>query len=189
MATTRAPAHITVATLRSRGWTDALIRRHLGDPDRLAPNPHYSQAGGAMRLYALARVEAAESGTAKADLADAAAKRIDRQVASAKAVGTKTAALIAEVDALTLNVARHPWDNVRAAALDGNQHRQMAHEPYEVFVRRMVMNYLRHECTNYHHGLASLFARVGGRGKAYEHLRHKVEDAILDAYPELSGEG
>jgi hypothetical protein len=44
---------VTLSTLRERGWTDAGILRYLGDPDRVAPNPHYRRAAP-MRLYRLA---------------------------------------------------------------------------------------------------------------------------------------
>ena len=50
---------ITLSTLKSRGWTPAMIRDVLGPPDAEAPNPHYSQ-GAPMKLYYLHRVEAAE---------------------------------------------------------------------------------------------------------------------------------
>ena len=57
----KGPPHITISRMKSeRGWTDGLVRTHLGDPDKLAPNPHYRSAPE-MRLYRLDRVEAAET--------------------------------------------------------------------------------------------------------------------------------
>lgn len=47
------------ATLIKRGWTVGMIRRYLGDPDKLANNPHH-MSGPRAQLYNLARVEAAE---------------------------------------------------------------------------------------------------------------------------------
>ena len=55
------PVWITPARLKSeRGWTDGLIKRYLGEPDKLVPNPHYRRARAKMRLYDLARVVQAE---------------------------------------------------------------------------------------------------------------------------------
>lgn len=178
---------ITFTGLKARGWTDGLIRRHLGEPDEVAANPHYSQAGAPMRLYALARVEAAEGTVAKEDLAARRRNGTRNRQAAAAAVATKERRLIAEIDALTIRVERQPWGDVVRDALSGNRHRQMSHETDGEFLDRMVMNYLRHEITNYHAGLDMLFARVGGRGEAYEHLKDRIEQAIYDVYPELSG--
>jgi hypothetical protein len=53
--------YITPTRLKSdRGWTDALIKRFLGDPDELAVNPNYS-SGPRMRLYDIDRVMAVEA--------------------------------------------------------------------------------------------------------------------------------
>jgi len=51
---------IGAAGLKKRGWTEAMIRDLLGEPDRYVRNPHYSSAGP-MRLWRLQRVEAAEA--------------------------------------------------------------------------------------------------------------------------------
>lgn len=42
-----------------RGWTDALVRKFLGQPDELKTNPYYKKAPK-MKLYSLARIEKAE---------------------------------------------------------------------------------------------------------------------------------
>ena len=46
--------------LSERGWTEAMIRDLLGEPDLLADNPHYKSAAP-MRLWRLQRAEAAEA--------------------------------------------------------------------------------------------------------------------------------
>ena len=48
------------AGLRARGWTEAMIRDLLGEPDLHADNPHYSSAAP-MRLWRLQRAEAVEA--------------------------------------------------------------------------------------------------------------------------------
>jgi hypothetical protein len=46
--------------LRHRGWTEAMIRDLLGQPDVLTDNPHYKTAAP-RRLWRLRKVEAAEA--------------------------------------------------------------------------------------------------------------------------------
>ena len=46
---------ISLSGLKSRGWTAAMIRDLLGEPDKQVPNPHYRQAAP-MKLYYLFRV-------------------------------------------------------------------------------------------------------------------------------------
>ena len=52
--------YLTMAALRERGWTDAMIRDYLGEPDATRPNPRYRSAAP-MKLYLAQRAEAAEA--------------------------------------------------------------------------------------------------------------------------------
>jgi hypothetical protein len=51
---------VGAAGLKARGWTEAMIRDLLGDPDLTVDNPHYKTAAP-MRLWRLQRAEAAEA--------------------------------------------------------------------------------------------------------------------------------
>jgi hypothetical protein len=46
--------------LKERGWTEAMIRDLLGDPDLMVDNPHYKKAAP-MRLWRLQRAETVEA--------------------------------------------------------------------------------------------------------------------------------
>ena len=60
---TERPPTITVSRLKGElGWTDELIRQHLGDEDVRLRNPHYSTSAP-MRLYRLDRVETVTEAT------------------------------------------------------------------------------------------------------------------------------
>jgi hypothetical protein len=48
------------AGLKKRGWTEAMIRDLLGEPDWSADNPHYKTAAP-MRLWRVQRIDAAET--------------------------------------------------------------------------------------------------------------------------------
>jgi hypothetical protein len=52
---------VTLSTLKERGWTNAAVRRWLGQEDATLPNPYYRSAGAPMRLFVLRRVEAVEA--------------------------------------------------------------------------------------------------------------------------------
>ena len=83
---------ITLSTLKQRGWTEAMIRDVLGNPDALAPNPHYSK-GAPMKLYTLQRVVEAESSE-------------DYRVAKEKADRRRVAARKGQATAQTMKEAR-----------------------------------------------------------------------------------
>ena len=64
--------HCSVAGLKHRGWTDAMIRDLLGEPDKRGANPHYRKAAPT-RLFKISRVElieATEAFTERMALAD-----------------------------------------------------------------------------------------------------------------------
>ena len=60
--------------LKRRGWTDAMVQQFLVEPDKLVPNPHYPKSAP-MRLYAVARVEEAESTDEYREAREAADRR------------------------------------------------------------------------------------------------------------------
>ena len=58
--------HYSVSSLKHRGWTDAMVRDLLGDPDKRSVNPHYRKAAQT-RLYAIERVHETEATEAFAE--------------------------------------------------------------------------------------------------------------------------
>jgi hypothetical protein len=75
--------------LRERGWTEAMIRDFLGEPDLYVDNPHYKSAAS-MRLWRLQRAEAAEQTPEFAKRRERAEReRPVRLAAAAQAVETK----------------------------------------------------------------------------------------------------
>lgn len=66
--------HLSAAGLRARGWTPAMVRQLLGDPDLLRSPPHFRSARQT-RLYSVERVEAAERSEEFRAASAAAARR------------------------------------------------------------------------------------------------------------------
>jgi hypothetical protein len=85
---------LTMAGLRERGWTDAMIRDYLGEPDAKRPNPRYRTAAP-MKLYLAERADAAEASPEWVERKMRGATRraaglavADRKQAETEAVGT-----------------------------------------------------------------------------------------------------
>jgi hypothetical protein len=87
-------SHVIMSTLAERGWTPAIVKKHLGAPDRTAPNPYRRAAE--VKLYSVQRVrEAEQRETWAADLARAAR----RKEAAARGRATRQANAEARRDA------------------------------------------------------------------------------------------
>ena len=59
--------YYTTANLKKRGWTDSIIKQHLGKPDDVHANPQ-GRLRARIKLFAVDRVHELEFGRAKADL-------------------------------------------------------------------------------------------------------------------------
>ena len=59
--------YYTTADLKERGWTDSIIKLHLGKPDGARANPQ-GWLRARIKLFVVHRVHELESGKAMADL-------------------------------------------------------------------------------------------------------------------------
>ena len=198
----KAPKYITPTGLRGkRYWTDKMIRDLLGEPDKTAPNPHYSNASP-MRLYLLDRVDAIDA-TLDTDAMRAARER--RSAAARQAAVTRKANIPKRAAACDLQCDfGEPLEEVRREAAVANENiREYHREEYDKYAARCrrrgqkplprrgprhpgvpaedrwAVNYLRHERTDYDlwlYKLGSAARRV---------LRRRIHEEIARAYPEL----
>lgn len=189
---------LTASGVKERGWTDALIRDFLSEPDETRPNPRYRVAGAPVRLYRLSRVEEAE---AVEEFKARLEKARVRSAAGKKAAGKKREELKALIAGVVINVERRPLDQVRAEAITHYNERNSAlswRYPYREygyatpnsdhdFLERITVNYVRHELTAYDGLWQSLYGQVG-RDEAYILLRDRVLAAIAETYPDLADE-
>ncbi|PSR20024.1 MAG: hypothetical protein C7B45_16965 [Sulfobacillus acidophilus] len=192
-----APILMTRARLKSeRFWTDALIRRYLGTPDHLAPNPHY-RSGPPMTLYNLDRVIACEQQPEVAQaLQRVAERRPQRQRAAQDAAERQRRAVLDWVRAQTIHIPvlphkvliRQACDHYNALWMDrGRDDKWATPSDDPAFLARIAVNYLRHACSPYEDRLDDLFGQIGAtEGRLL--LEHRVLTAIAQQYPALAAE-
>lgn len=195
-------AYLTVPALKTRGWTDALVRTFLGEPDRTTTNPHY-RSGPPMRLYLRARVESSEVLPAftvaqtKAQARQARGRVVSQQKREAMAAWVERLqiavprlepAVLVERACAHYNRGAHVpewvWERQQR---DGYEHPAATPDSPPPFLARITVNYLRHQLTRYERLLGQTFGKVGaaaGRGA----IAKKVFTAIGETYPHLAGE-
>jgi hypothetical protein len=184
---------ISHPTVRERGWTDAMIRDLLGEPDATRTNPIYRSAPPA-RFYSLIRVQAAEAEEKFTQRRDAAAKRSATSSAAAERKRQELLEGIAPIPSPAVAVL--PMAELIQRACDAyNDYQSANRREYDWasprsrpdFLDRIMVNYLRHELTPYEKRLYEVAGRVGVRD-AEQMIRESVYDAIAGAYPHLQNE-
>jgi hypothetical protein len=180
----------TKTELISRGWTSRSIELFLGEPDELRRNPKYKSAAP-MRLYATARVEKIEN-SAKYKKHLEASKC--RKIAAQKAVKTKREQLTewaknwrptVHVEAKKLLDEAIESYNYGIIFRANSERASRSSSP--LFLQRITMNYLRHECSDYEAALAEIKGRVG-TSDAYEEIRGII-DQKLEPYVAAAMDG
>lgn len=188
--------NITPTGLKARGWTEAMIKQYLGEPDELKPNPYYKSAAP-MRLYNLKRVEKVEK-SKKFIEAKAAADR--RKESAAKGVDTKVEKAIQYAKTVKIEVPVIDYDTLVKHACrhyndwhecDRNGMLNLDFIPADPkhsdpeFLHRITINYLRHECTSYDDELDKLFGKTGTH-EAHQILQRRINKEIRATYPQLN---
>lgn len=200
--------HVSVAGLRARGWTPGMVRRLLGEPDLLRPNP-VSPAAPRTRLYRLDRVEAAERGEEFRAASATAARRSATARAAAyrrrREVLIRIVAEPIEVPRLTpgrlTQLATEYRRRVEGGGTKGRPGEARApstagdapstageaESDGPGTLDRWKVAYLRHRLARYDELPAEL-GNGPGRAGAEALLRRRVYDAIRQAYPGLAAE-
>jgi hypothetical protein len=191
---------VNISELKQRGWTDSAIRKFLGEPDKLKPNPHYKKAPP-MRLYDSDRVEQTEESEEWKEWYQKSLDRREKQSqAMQESAQKKRQELIEKAKAMLeyhfpekkptpQAVISHWWEN--------RQNHELSRDRFDAFfalsipaqedldaetLNRWAQNMLRHEYTNYDEICLFLGGEIG-KEEAYNALRGTVDKAI-DEYLE-----
>lgn len=181
--------------LTERGWTKTMIPRFLPEPI-LKPNPFYRSAAP-MKLW---RKEDVENAEATEEFAKAKSIADKRKKSAEKAVETKTNALRADMKAFieSIRVEVIPNGELRKLAVEA---RQMWYEETEQTSKygwdamnadqatkdRWVVNFIRHNLTEYDENLAEMKGKTGVR-ELYPEYKEAILKKIAEAYPKYRRE-
>ncbi|MFF8836999.1 hypothetical protein [Streptomyces sp. NPDC015130] len=177
--------YVTLTGVRRRGWTDAMIRDLLGSPDVQGRDPRrWSLAP--VRLYLLVRVETVER---TAEFAAASLLSKARSAAAGLYAERRRAAVLTAIRAAPIDVPLLPGPELERRAV---RHRHLlgARGPGEVprgALVRWQVSYLRQALARYESLLDGLYGEAG-RQDAERLLRHRLYEAIAEAYPALAQE-
>ncbi len=180
------PDCYTLTQLKERGWTPALIDRHLGEPDKTKRNP-FSKRNPPMRLWLMTRVEEAETlhGIRPREKSPA------RSAAMKASAQKRAEEMLREIEALPIEVPDlEPEELLKRAVTHYNERRRWDDAPATTgsdpdFLARIQINYLRHAMTDYDTLLDERAGKVGIRMGGHARIFRRVMDAIQARYPHL----
>jgi hypothetical protein len=188
---------------KGRSWTDTLIERFLGEPDKLVINKYY-RSGPRVRLYKLERVlQAEETSEFKAAFVISQKRSMKAKEAAEKGIDTKIDKLCDEILGITgdslpdftpeeltlaacknynsLGIPEHIYFKIIES---GGDFREASPQSEKPFLDRITVNYLRHTYFGYDESLSYIDGRVG-KDIAYSMLREEIDEAIHEKYPWL----
>ena len=187
---------ITASGMKERGWTDKLIRDYYPTPYATKKNPVYASASP-MKFYSINEVERIENlPEYKAKLDKLKEGKQKRQAAASKAVETKTKSTLEIVKSTKIGVIKIKNKYLLRDAIDAYNDFNCERGRFESiasknsdkeFLDRIVVNYVRHNLTEYDYTLYQLVAKTG-KSKAYVLLNEKIYSAIAEVYPHLKHE-
>ena len=181
--------HIVKAEIiKTRNWTESLIKKHLGEADMLKTNPNY-KGGAQMKLFLLERVlQVEKSKEFQVDFE----KSKRRRIASLNVIKTKTDNLIHNINNLEIVVEKIGFNILLKATIDHYNSRNIFSFINEKTLdtktkNRLMVNYIRHHLTSYESFLDDINCQVG-KLKAYKTLNRRLYDKISEVYPTLKME-
>lgn len=183
--------YIYKSKLKERGWTDKMIEKFAGEPDKVVQNPFYRSKQSF--LYLSKRIEKIEKYKRFIKMKEESAPRqASAQKAAQKAVKTKTQKSIEYVETMQIEIPTYKRETLERLAYNSWLEHQELRGNYFAFefefeyvqedtMKRWCINYLRHECTEYDERLYRLFGKVGVQ-KAHDILKDKITKAIYAKY-------
>ena len=136
--------------IKTRNWTESLIKKHLGEPDLLKTNPHY-KSGSQMKLFLLERVIQVEN-SKEFQVDFEKSKR--RRIAALNMIKTKTENLIHNINNIEIMVEKIDFYKLLKDTIDQYNSRNIFSWINEKTLdnktkNRLIVNYIRHHLTSY----------------------------------------
>lgn len=165
--------------IKTRGWTNSLIKKFLPTPDATKTNPIFKSAAP-MKLYNINKVKRIERSKAFKEAKEVAQKKKD---SAQKATETKKANTFKRIENLNFNILGIDKKRLIQRAIN---HYETYHDTKviyadEEFINRITINYLRHNCTKYDKVLDGLYGSVG-KQEAHDIIKQKLNDTIKEKY-------
>jgi len=180
--------YLTKTELAKR-WSNSLIDSYFPICSLERPNPQY-RGGSPMQLYDLGKVRHIESSDAfKADYQ----KVLKRKIAAMERARRKREELTMYANGVQIEVPDYEkgkliekacnhynsWKEWKEGGWDGEWRATPSCD--ESFLKRITINYLRHECTCYEKELEKFFSKVG-KSEAHNVLQERINEAIKQKY-------
>ena len=168
----------------SKRWSLALIEKYFPKCSKEKVNPYYKCAPP-MQLYDINKVKMIEStDDFKADY-EKTAKRKDAALARAK---KKHDELVMYANGIQIHIFSKEQLTKKACNHYNWRNESMErYAPYaspssdEEFLKRITINYLRHQCTVYENELDKFHRKVG-KQEAHDVLKERINEAIKEKY-------
>jgi hypothetical protein len=170
-------------------WSKRLIEDYFPICSEEKVNPHY-RCGSPMQLYDIEKVRRIESTDAfKADYAKVLKRKVaalerakkKRQELMTYANGVQIEIPTMEKDKLIEKACYHynSWKEWKEGGWDGEWRATPSCD--ESFLKRITVNYLRHECTCYDKELQKFIKKIG-KNEAHDVLQKRINEAIIQKY-------
>ena len=202
MTTKTKKEYISKSGLKHRGWTEFAINKFLGEPDKTVKNPHYSSSSP-MQLFdkkKCLKKEKLKTFIAWKEKKDKLSKK--RSDTSLKTAEIKRQETINKINSLNIKIPkkksgkrfnleqlfRKSCDHYNSLWSNRGELKYVTPESCtEDFLKRISVNFLRHEFSDYDLSFAYLKHNIG-KDLAISLFRDRVFKLIKETYPELSEE-
>lgn len=181
--------YFTKTQLKERGWTDSIIKKFLPKTDLEKKNPFNRSAS--IKLYKKEKVRKIEG---EQDFQLVFNKSQKRSRAAKATSNLKVEELINETKQIEITIVELTKSKLVKEACESYNNFNAEYKDYlatpesdPLFLNRICVNYLRHNCAVYDETLDGLFRKVG-KWNAYVVLKERILEAIANQYSWLKDE-
>ena len=174
--------YITKSDLAQR-WSLSLIDKYFPICSQEKPNPQHKR-GAPMQLYDVAKVRRIES---KAEFKADMEKVLKQKIVALERAQKRRIKLIEYANGVQIRIPDFEKNYLIKTACEHyncrnrNDYYTASPSSDKEFLKRITINYLRHQCTQYDEELQKFYKKVGVR-EAHQVLQQRINDAIKQKY-------